>query len=259
MGTFLFHNVVFGPVLSRRLGLSLGINLLPLNRKICNFNCIYCECGWTEAAVIPENEYPPRELVKEKLIERLKELAEQQHLPEAITFAGNGEPTLHPLFSEIIDDTIEARNIFAPDAKVTVLSNASGIVNDKIFEALKKIDNNILKLDAGSQETLAKINRPLSECNLELLTDRMKSFHGKMIIQSLFLRGEVDGIPVDNVSDEEIKLWLKIVCEVKPSLVMIYPVARSTPGGGIEKVSREELEAIAARVNACGIETMVVN
>lgn len=258
MGTFLFRNVVFGPVLSRRLGLSLGINLLPLNRKICNFNCIYCECGWTETDQIPMEEYPPRELIREKLNERLEELAQQNQLPEAITFAGNGEPTLHPHFPEIIDDTIEARNRFAPDAKVSVLSNASGILDEKIFHALKKIDNNILKLDAGNAETLQKINRPLVNCDLNLLVERMKSFQGEIIIQSLFLRGEVDGMPVDNLSDKEIGEWLELVCKIKPSLVMIYPVARATPGGGIEKVTPEELNAIAARVNACGIETMVV-
>ena len=254
----MFRNVVFGPVLSRRLGLSLGINVLPPNRKICNFNCIYCECGWTETDQIPMEEYPPRELIREKLNERLEELARQNQLPEAITFAGNGEPTLHPFFQEVIDDTIEARNRYAPDAKVSVLSNASGIMNDRIYDALKIIDNNILKLDAGNPDTLQKINRPLVPCDLSQLVERMKSFQGEIIIQSLFLRGEVDGMPVDNMSEKEISEWLSLVCKIKPSMVMIYPVARATPGGGIEKVTSEELNAIAARVNAFGIETMVV-
>lgn len=257
MAGFLFHDIIFGPVRSRRLGLSLGINLLPTHRKYCSFNCIYCECGWTPPP--PDNplDFPEREQVRAFLEQKLRGMAEEDYLPDAITFAGNGEPTLHPEFGGIVDDTITLRNRYAPLAKVTVLSNSSMIHDPDVFGALLKIDNNILKLDAGSERIFRLMNNPVVPVSFYDLIMNLKKFGGKMIIQSLFLRGTCKGEPVDNTDEAEVTEWVDIIGEIRPSMVMIYPIARATPVHTLEKVPESELEAIADRVRSLGIEAKV--
>lgn len=253
----LFHETIFGPVNSRRLGVSLGINLLPVDFKFCTFNCIYCECGWTKTG--QKNKYllPKRATVYKKLESRLKVLKENGPYPEALTFAGNGEPTLHPQFPEIMDDTLALRDQYFPEAVVSVLSNASTLDRPAVFEALKKADKNILKLDAGSEEMFHLINHPRSRITLRQIVDRMKEFRGNLIIQTLFLRGSIHGVRVDNTSDEEFTRWLDLVKEIRPEMVMIYPIDRQTPTETIEKVSFEDLKILGAHVEAEGIMTLV--
>ena len=259
MSGFLFHELVFGPVRSRRLGLSLGINLLPLRSKLCTFNCIYCECGWTPPGVTDHSALPSRTTVRNALEQRLQELVQEDYLPDAITYAGNGETTLHPEFPGIVDDTVILRNKYTPDAKVTVLSNASMIHDPGIFEALRKLDNNILKLDAGFEQTFRLINNPVLPVQYDTLIENMKKFRGNLIIQSMFLRGTFKGQVVDNTTGKEVEAWLQHLLEIKPAMVMIYPIARATPVHNLEKISPVELNAIADNVNASGLKVQVYN
>lgn len=257
MSGILFDEIVFGPVRSRRFGVSLGINLLPLDSKLCSYDCIYCECGLTkhEAGHRPKL-YSGAE-IRNSLQQRFEALSQESLAPDNITFAGNGEPTLHPEFAAIIDDTLALRDQYFPGAKITVLSNATMLNRPAVVEALKKIDNNVLKLDAGTDETFRAINRPLSPVTLAEVIDRLAAFEGDLTIQTLFVRGSVDGRIVDNTTEEEVSLWLGHLQRIRPALVMLYPIDRRTPYGSLEKVSEAELHALAAKVESIGLKAEV--
>ncbi len=257
MAGFLFDNIVFGPVYSRRLGVSLGINLLPINSKYCNFNCIYCECGWTEIKKGEKKILPNREEIATRLTNMLKNLKGTVNEPDTITFAGNGEPTIHPDFAGIINDSIAIRNKFAPKAQISVLSNASMLHKPKVVKALKMIEMNIQKLDSGIENTFNLINQTAKGLSFEKIVDRLLAFEGKLIIQTLFLRGEYNGNHIDNTTPEEIEAWLKIVKKVQPEYVMIYPIDRGTPAKNLQKIPEEQLNEIAAQVEKAGIRTKV--
>jgi wyosine [tRNA(Phe)-imidazoG37] synthetase (radical SAM superfamily) len=257
MATFLFDSTIFGPVISRRLGESLGINLLPNNRKICNFNCIYCECGPTYSANIKDFNIPSRAEVKEKLGARLNYIKDKGLFIDTITFAGNGEPTLHPEFPEIVDDTIELRDNYLPGTNIAILSNSTLIGNDKIFNALNKIDLNILKLDSGYEETNRTINRPLRPFNLGKTIDNLKKFNGSLIIQTLFFKGIYNGKEVNNSTIKEVTKWLQVINDIKPESVMIYTIARDTPNKGLRKIPFKELMEISEKVEKLGIKTHI--
>ncbi|MFW6352372.1 MAG: radical SAM protein [Bacteroidota bacterium] len=257
MATFLFEDIIFGPVSSRRLGVSLGINLLPNHSKFCNFNCIYCECGWTLKDQQIRAHFHSRQEVKEALESKLDDMKAKSEPLDVITYAGNGEPTLHPKFSDIINDTIALRNQYFPEADIAVLSNGTKIGNPIIFNALDKIEKNILKLDAGTEQTCQLINQPINKFDLSQYVENLKKFNKKIIIQSLFLKGFVGGNFVDNSTDQEVDAWLKLIKEIEPSLVMIYTYHRDTPADQLEKISLERLEKIAREVEALGIDTQV--
>ena len=258
MATFLFDDIIFGPVKSRRLGVSLGINLLPTKRKICNFNCIYCECGWTKNPKKAVSNLPGRMDVYRALEKKLSELKEKNQPPDVITYAGNGEPTLHPEFPGIIDDSITLRNKFFPGAKIAVLSNSTTITNPLIKAALLKVDKNILKLDSAFDSTVKIHNQPLASVNVEELIKNLREFKGKLIIQTLFLKGLYNGAVVDNTTPAEISAWLKAIERINPSEVMIYTISRDTPDGGqLNKIPVKELRAIASLVESLGIKTQV--
>jgi len=255
--TLLFHDVIFGPVKSRRLGVSLGINLLPVDAKFCTFNCVYCECGWTHEVFGTDKKLPSRDYVKEKLEEKLKSMTEEDRHPDAITFAGNGEPTIHPQFAEILEDTIALRDEYFPQAKVSVLSNASTLDRPAVFEALKKTGESILKLDAGTEKTFRLINNPRSGITLRDIVEKLKAFQGALVIQTLFVRGNVDGKVIDNTSEPEVTRWLEHIRAINPKYVMIYPIDRETPVSSLEKISFSELGEIADKVEKLGIKTQV--
>jgi wyosine [tRNA(Phe)-imidazoG37] synthetase (radical SAM superfamily) len=257
MPGFLFHDVIFGPVRSRRLGLSLGINLLPLHSKYCSFNCIYCECGWTPARTANAVEFPDRRDVARYLEQRLKELAAEDYLPDALTYAGNGEPTLHPSFPEIVDDTLALRDRLAPESRVSILSNSSMIHDDGVFGALLKLDNNILKLDAGNERLFNLINNPGLPVSYPDLVRNLRRFDGKVIIQSMFLRGVFRGEVIDNTTPGEVDAWITRLLEIRPGMVMIYPIARPAPLHSLEKITPEELESIAEKVRKTGLSVQV--
>lgn len=257
MAGFLFDRVVFGPVHSRRLGVSLGVNLLPTGYKYCTFNCIYCECGWTKINGIDKIEFPPAIVVRQYIEKKLGEMQENNSLPETISFAGNGEPTLHPEFSDIIDYTIILRNKFSPNSKIAVLSNSTMLHLPEVVIALKKIELNLLKLDAGTEVTFKLLNNPQVDISLNDIIHNLKLFNSKLIIQTLFVRGDYNGNLIDNTTDEEVKLWLEHLKEIKPERVMIYPIARGTPVQGLEKIRLKELETIAEKVRNIGLKPEV--
>jgi wyosine [tRNA(Phe)-imidazoG37] synthetase (radical SAM superfamily) len=253
---FLFNNIIFGPVKSRRLGVSLGVNLLPVDAKICSFDCIYCECGFN--TTMKESPLPTREQVYVTLEAKLQEMVAANELPDVITFAGNGEPTLHAQFEGIIDDTIALRDRYCPEAKVSVLSNSTRMHKPAIFRALQRVDNNILKFDSAIDETVQRLDRPAGkQFSVEWQLEQFKKFKGNLIIQTLFLRGRLaDGI-IDNTTEEEVSAWLDALQIIQPKQVMIYSIDRETPTKGLEKVCYETLDLIAARVRKVGIEVSV--
>ncbi len=256
MATFLFDKIVFGPVSSRRLGVSLGINLLPTSCKVCNFNCIYCECGWN----MPNNNHeklPTREAVKDALSKQLQQMAKDSTPPDVITFAGNGEPTLHPLFEAIIDDTLELRNKFCPNARIAVLSNATRVKQESVFRALLKIDQNILKLDAASDTIINTLNQPTHPYSVEETVNNLKRFEGNFILQTLFVRGTYNGTNIDNTTPQEVAKWLQVVETLHPKEVMVYTISRDTPAQGLEKITKKELEKIAQQVRLLNIPVSV--
>lgn len=254
--SILFDEIVFGPVKSRRFGVSLGINLLPLDNKICNFDCIYCECGWTDLKSV-QSKFIPKEDVYKAIEIRLNELQIKGEKPDAITFAGNGEPTMHPDFSEIIDKTIELRNKYFPEVKLVVLSNATLIGNKDVFEALQKVDIKVLKLDAGSDDLFRLIDQPRSSKSIQWYVEKLKQFKGELYIQTIFLNGTHNGKSVDNTSDSEIAIWINHLKEIKPSHVMIYTVDREPPSGTIRKADIAKLEFICKKVCDAGISAKV--
>ncbi len=256
--TALFHDIIFGPVRSRRLGLSLGVNLLPTESKLCSFDCIYCECGWN-AEHPGLRQFNARDDVRKQLEATLRSMVADATPPDVITFAGNGEPTLHPEFEAVIGDTIALRDALCPAAKVSVLSNATQIHRDDVRRALLRVDNNILKLDSAFDETVRRMNNPQSaEYSVHRIVEQMKRFEGRMILQTMFLRGTCNGMPVDNATEEEIAAWLRIIAEIGPKQVMVYSIDRDTPCKTLEKIPREELQAIATRVEALGIPCSAV-
>ncbi len=258
MSTFLFDRIIFGPVKSRRLGVSLGINLLPASRKVCNFNCIYCECGWTTDKTADKSALPKRDEIYRALERKLSEMKSKKSAPDVITFAGNGEPTLHPDFPSIVDDTIELRNRYFPEARIAVLSNSTTITIPSVKEALLKVDQNILKLDSGFDLTVRVHNQPRVNVKVAELIGNLRKFNGQLIIQTLFLRGTHNGKSIDNTSKAEIEAWLRAVEMIKPYEVMIYTISRDTPEGSmLEKVPLSELKRIAGMVNKLGIKTSV--
>jgi wyosine [tRNA(Phe)-imidazoG37] synthetase (radical SAM superfamily) len=257
MATFLFDKIIFGPVKSRRLGISLGINLLPKNIKVCSFDCIYCECGWTPKKYNEKVELPTRFEVKEKLENKLIEMAASNELPDVITFAGNGEPTLHREFEGIIDDTIELRNRISPKARIAVLSNATMLHKPDVFNALLKVEDNIQKLDSAFSSTIEIMDCPNGSFNLNKVIDQLSAFNGKVIIQTMFIKGTFKEQVVDNTTEKEIAAWLKLLKRIKPAQVMIYTIARDTPLETLQCISSVELESIAARVKNEGIPTQV--
>ena len=228
---------VFGPIFSRRLGSSLGINLLPQGGKVCNFDCIYCECGWN-ADGLGDRVLPMAEDVRLALTERLSACHEAGIPIDSITFSGDGEPTLNPDFAAIVDLTLELRDRYYPAAKVSVLSNATQTWREGVFEALRKVDNPILKLDAPTDEAVRIVNRPLGRYHVEDIVRDLERFEGNFILQTMFLRGE------DFASEDWVDAWMDIVRRLKPREVMVYTIDRETPMKGLGKYTVEEMRAL---------------
>ena len=257
MSTILYPSPIFGPVRSRRLGISLGINLMPADGKICTFDCIYCECG-LNAERPPRQKRPTREEVARGLEAKLLQMAAGGERPDVLTFAGNGEPTSHPQFPQIIDDTLRLRDRHCPSAKVSVLSNATTAHRPAIREALLRIDCNILKLDTVDDEYIRRVCRPTQPSySAQATIDALCSYKGKLIVQTMFLDGTHDGISVNNTGDEYVRPWMEALCRIRPQQVMIYTIDRQTPVDTLRKVSPQQLDAIAERVHAAGIPVSV--
>lgn len=231
-----FDDIVFGPIFSRRLGSSLGVNLLPSKGKLCNFDCVYCECGWNKDGR-GDNRFPTLEEIEQALQEKISKAAAEGVNIDSITFSGNGEPTMHPDFPQVIDVTLRLRDEFFPNAKVSVLSNATMIGRKPVAEALMKVDNPILKIDASSDELIEKINKPVGAYCLSDVVEALKGFDGQFVLQTMFLRSP----KFDTASPEALKAWMDIVRELKPREIMVYTIDRETPDKSLAKYTVEEM------------------
>ncbi len=250
---FTYSSPIFGPVHSRRLGLSLGINLMPGDGKICTFDCIYCECGFN-GDHRPHLPRPARGEVSARLREVITQMASEGQHPDVLTFAGNGEPTAHPEFADIIRDTIAIRDQLAPQAKVSVLSNSTFIHLDKVREALMLVDNNILKLDTISPEYIRRVDRPTNPCyDVERIIADMEKFNGHVIVQTIFMKGVTNGFDTDNTGDDYVLPWIDALRRIGPREVMVYTIDRETPDHHLQKATHEELDRICQLVRAAGI------
>ena len=253
MSTIIFPSPIFGPVHSRRLGVSLGVNLMPGDGKVCSFDCIYCECGFNQAFK-PKSKRPTRQEVKDALAKVLVQRHSEGLKLDVITFAGNGEPTAHPDFAGIIDDTVEVRNKYFPEAKISVLSNATFIHRTDVHDALMKVDNNIQKLDTVNSLYINKVDRPVSPSyDVNEVISNLKRFNGHVIIQTMFMKGIYNGETVDNTGESFIQPWLNAVKEIKPQQVMIYTIDRETPAQGLKKAEPLVLDSIKLMVEQLGI------
>lgn len=254
---FLWESIAFGPIYSRRLGSSLGINILPVDEKICSFDCIYCECGWTLNKNISSSHFAPVEIILKAIEEKLRLCQKEDVQIDSITFAGNGEPTLHPGFGEIITGLISLRDRYYKKTNITCLSNSTQLYRPDVKKALQQIENPILKLDAGSEDLFQKINRPVIPVSLQEIISHLKTFNGQIIIQTLLFKGSIDGIFFDNSSGKEFVLLLDVLEEIAPRSVMLYSLDRETPAENLIKISTEELEKAAGQIRKKGIPVAV--
>lgn len=252
----LFSEIAYGPIHSRRLGISLGMEIMPLEHKLCTFNCVYCECGWNEPVNHPV--LPTREQIKTALETKLQALQKEQIVPDVITFSGNGEPTIHPDFIGIIRDTCVLRDTYCPKAKVSVLSNSTQLGRKEVVEALKLCDNRILKLDAATDTMMRRIDKPVNEqLEVKTIIRYLAQFEGDFTLQTCFLRGEHNGEIIDNTTPEELAAWYQAVDELKPKQIMMYVIDRKTPEEHLEKISPDEMERIATPLRQKGYDVIV--
>ena len=251
----LFPSIVYGPIRSRRLGVSLGVNLMPTTAKLCSFDCVYCECGWNQPVSHPE--LPTREQVREALASSL--IAQSPDNPiDVITFSGNGEPTMHPDFLGIIQDTCALRDQYCPTAKVSVLSNSTQLGRQDVVEALRLCDNRILKLDSAIDSTMRLIDQPVNhQLTVAQVMDWLRIFDGDFTLQTCFLRGEYHGQVIDNTTPYELQAWFQAVDSLHPKQVMIYVIDRATPLQTLEKIPAEQMQAIAEPLRDKGIDVIV--
>ena len=252
------ETTVFGPIFSRRLGSSLGINLLPQEGKLCNFDCIYCECGWN-ADGRGDRTLLTAEDVRKALTEKLEACKAAGTPIDSITFSGDGEPTLNPDFPEIIDLTLELRDRYYPEAKVSVLSNATTTWREPVFRALRKVDNPILKLDGPTDAAAALVNRPVGKYHVEDIVRDLERFEGQFVLQTMFLRRPSTGSGTDDgfASEEWVDAWMDIVRRLKPREVMVYTIDRETPMKGLKKYTVEEMRALVQPLIDEGFELQI--
>ena len=249
----LFGSIVYGPIRSRRLGVSLGINLMPIAAKLCTFDCVYCECGWNQSVLHPS--LPTREEVRAALESQLSAAIEPI---DVITFSGNGEPTLHPDFLGIIQDTCALRDQYCPKAKVSVLSNSTQLGRTDVIEALRLCDNRILKLDSAIDATMHLIDKPVNaQLTVKQIAQWLSIFDGDFTLQTCFLRGEYKGQIIDNTTPEELAAWYKMMDYLHPKQIMIYVIDRVTPLETLEKIPAETMEKIAIPLREKGIDVIV--
>lgn len=251
-----YPSPIFGPVHSRRLGVSLGINLMPADGKLCSFDCVYCECGFNRDHR-PHLPRPSRDEVARALEGQLLKMQQEGIAPDVLTFAGNGEPTAHPDFPAIIADTLALRDKYFPKARVSVLSNATFSMRPRVHDALMQVDNNILKLDTVSPGYISRVDRPQGHYDVEEVVESLRAFKGHVIVQSLFMKGTCDGESVDNTTDDFVMPWLEAVKKIRPSSVMVYTIDRETPCPTLQKAAPAELDRIAALLRGESIEVEV--
>lgn len=255
MSTFLFDNIVFGPVISRRLGRSLGINILPIESKLCNYNCIYCECGFSK--IYDFKSVPDINLISSAIENRFRELSVNKNTVDAITFAGNGEPTIHPEFAQIVDETIRLRDKYLSGTDIIVLTNATRLENIDVTKALNKIEKAILKIDTLIQDDFELINCPQENIIINQLPKKIKTHINNIYIQTMFFKANFQGKNFDNTSQVSLSLYYQALSYLSPLQVMIYSIARNTPVNGLVKVDKNELETIGKHISNMGIDVLI--
>jgi len=249
----LFDSIIYGPIHSRRLGVSLGINLMPVDHKLCTFDCVYCECGFNAPCSHPH--LPSLEEYESALTQGLQQMSTS---PDVLTFSGNGEPTLHPDFLPIMSTTCRLRDALCPKAKITVLSNSTQLYRQDVREALRMVDHRILKLDSAIDTTMRLIDQPVNpSLTVAQIMDYLSEWQGDFILQTCFLRGEYKGQVIDNTTVEELSAWYEAVRALRPKQVMIYVIDRATPVQSLTKLSREEMEQIAAPLRKEGFSVQI--
>lgn len=252
----LFNEIAYGPIQSRRLGVSLGMEIMPLTHKLCTFDCVYCECGWNQPISHPT--LPTREEVRSALETKLALMQKEKAPLDVITFSGNGEPTLHPQFLGIIEDTCMLRDLYYPNAKVSVLSNSTQLGRADVMKALRLCDNRILKLDAGTDKMMKRIDLPVNQdLSIATIVRWLEEWQGYFTLQTCFLRGKHNGQIIDNTTTEELEAWYSIVKHLRPKQIMIYVIDRKTPVDTLEKISREKMDEIAAPLIAEGFNVII--
>ncbi|MBP5302419.1 MAG: radical SAM protein [Bacteroidales bacterium] len=258
MATFLWSDIIFGPIHSRRVGTSLGVNLLPVCGKLCTFDCIYCECGSMDSgAPKKERRMPTLKQVTDAMSGRFKELYEEGVAIDSISFTGNGEPTLHKDFPAIVDKTVEVRNRYFPAAVISVFSNSTTLDRPGVFEALMKVDNRIMKVDCSDPEILNLVNRPARGFSMEKVIENLERFNGNFILQTMFFKGSVNGIEFDLTAPKLVAGWSDIVRRLRPAKIMAYSLDRDTPVSGLEKIEPERLREITAPLRDEGFEVEI--
>ncbi|NSW44991.1 MAG: radical SAM protein [Bacteroidales bacterium] len=254
--SILFHDIVYGPIKSRRFGFSLGMNLLPTQSKVCSYNCIYCECGWNPDT--PQGTFVNKDLFLEVLEQNLKTLFESNSQLDVLTYAGNGEPTLHPEFLDIVNHTIELKNRYFPNKKIVLLSNGSTISEPSIKEAVFKIDMPVLKLDSAIEQTMKAINLPFINFNLRQYLEQLYTLQGKIYLQTMFVKGTYNGILIDNTTDNEIEALIDQYIKIQPKAVMLYSLDRIPPLSSLQKIDAHTMQDIAKKIQQAGINAIWV-
>ena len=247
-----FDDIVFGPIFSRRLGTSLGLNILPSKGKLCNFDCVYCECGWNKDGK-GDGIFPRLPQVAEALEKKLVELAAEGVSVDSITFSGNGEPTMNPDFPAIVDAVLELRDRFCPKAKVSVLSNATLAWRDDVFQALAKVDNPIMKLDAGTDAAVKAVNKPVGTYSVDKVVESLRRFEGRFVLQTMFVRSS----EFDTTAPDVLGRWIEIVRELAPREIMIYTIDRETPDKTLQKYTVEEMASFVQPLREDGFEIQI--
>lgn len=243
--------IIYGPVRSRRLGNSLGINILPVNGKLCNFNCVYCQYGSTHGTwekLLQSDSWPSKEIVLSELENSLRS---RESAPDYLTLAGNGEPTIHPQFPELVDGIIELRDRYTPGSKTAILSNASLLLSPAVKRALMKLDAKILKLDCGNEMLFLKYNRPIMHVNFDALLQELKDLKD-ITIQTLFTGGEHG-----NVGQASLGPWLQRIKEISPAMVQIYSLDRDCEDRTLIPVSKDKLIDIQQQLRKLGVPSEV--
>lgn len=252
----LFNQIAYGTIHSRRLGTSLGMEIMPLEHKLCTFNCVYCECGWNTPVSHPK--LPTRQEVHDALEAKLQDMQRHNEPLDVITFSGNGEPTLHPDFRAIIEDTRALRDLYYPQVQVSVLSNSTQLGRPDVVEALRLCDKRILKLDAATDTMMRRIDMPINpQLTVDTLIRWLEQFEGDFILQTCFLRGEHNGMPIDNTTPEELQAWYDAVEHLHPKQIMIYVIDRKTPEENLSKIAPEKMHAIAQPLQEKGYDVII--
>ena len=237
------QGILYGPIRSKRLGCSLGLNLFPSDRKVCSFDCVYCHFGGTTDHVRQSERLGIPSVTE--VLAAVEEFLKSDNDFDYITFSGNGEPTMYPDFAELVPKLHELIRRRRPSVRLALLSNSSCVGEESLYPALKLIDLPIFKLDAGNQTTFEILNRPCPGVTISAIIDGLTrlSARQEIIIQTVM----VDG-PVPNHDGQAFDDWIVAIRRIRPGAIQLYTTDRPVADTRVRKVSDRQLETIAARI-----------